>query len=322
MEFFAAATAALAVMFLAAYAIRMRALNPEDARLRVLTPLSDVVVENTGQGGAILRRGGSSIPILSRLLDRRGYADRTRYDLERASLTLRPGEYLLIRLMLAAVTFLVLMLITLSPLGFVIAFAAAGFAFMLPAFWVRQRINKRVRAIERQLVETITLIANAQRSGFAFSQGVDVAARRMGPPISTELNRMILDVNMGASTEDALAAMNDRINSEDLDLVVTAILIQRQTGGNLVEVLENVTEIMRDRERIKGDIKSLTASQRLSGWVLSLWPVVLALIFFAINPSTMSLMWTTAPGLIMSTVWVCLNLMGVFTMRRILDIDI
>ena len=104
--------------------------------------------------------------------------------------------------------------------------------------------------------------------------------------------------------------------------MVTAILIQRQTGGNLVEVLENVTEIMRDRERIKGDIKSLTASQRLSGWVLSLWPVVLALIFFAINPSTMSLMWTTVPGLIMSTVWVCLNLMGVFTMRRILDIDI
>jgi tight adherence protein B len=322
MEFLAAATAMISVLFLAAYAIRSRALNPEDTRLRVLTPLSQVVMEDSGAGGAILRRGGSAIPFLNKLLNRRGYADRWRFDLDRAGLTLRPGEYLLVRLVIAAVLFVTLMAVMWSPLGLMLGVVAGAVAYMVPAFWVRLRINRRVRVIEQQLAETITLIANAQRSGFAFSQGVDVAAKRMGPPISIELNRMLLDINMGASTEDALAAMNDRIGSEDLDLIVTAILIQRQTGGNLVEVLDNVTEIMRDRERIKGDIKSLTASQRLSGFILSVWPAALGLIFFAINPSAMSLMWTTLPGLIMLVTWGTLNLLGVFTMRRILDIDI
>jgi tight adherence protein B len=144
----------------------------------------------------------------------------------------------------------------------------------------------------------------------------------MGPPISVELSRMMLDMNMGASTEDALVAMNERIGSEDLDLVVTAILIQRQTGGNLTEVLDNVTEIMRDRERIQGEIKSKTASQRMSGLILSAWPAALGLLFFAINPSMMSLMWTTTPGVVLLVIWLTLNLLGFFTMRRVLAIDI
>jgi tight adherence protein B len=203
-------------------------------------------------------------------------------------------------------------------LGIVLGFAG----YMIPAVWVGMRGRSRINKIDRQLGETITLIANAQRAGFAFAQGVDVAAQRMGPPISVELSRMMLDMNMGASTEDALVAMNERIGSEDLDLVVTAILIQRQTGGNLTEVLDNVTEIMRDRERIQGEIKSKTASQRMSGLILSLWPAALGLLFFAINPSMMSLMWTTTPGLVLLVIWLTLNLLGFFTMRRVLAIDI
>jgi tight adherence protein B len=195
-------------------------------------------------------------------------------------------------------------------------------AFMLPAFWVKMRIGKRVSGIEKQLVEALTLISNAQRSGFAFAQGVDLAAKRVGPPISIELNRMLLDINLGASTEDALVAMNERIDSEDLDLVVTAILIHRQTGGNLAEILDNVTETMRDRERIKGEIKTLTSSQRLSGWILSLWPGVLALLFALIAPKMMSLLVTTTPGLVMLGIWGVLNLLGFISIRRILDIDI
>lgn len=166
------------------------------------------------------------------------------------------------------------------------------------------------------------LISNAQRAGFAFSQGIDVATKRIGPPMSVELNRMLLDMNLGASTEAALHAMNERIGSDDVHMVVTAILIQRQTGGNLAEVLDHVTETMRDRDRILGEIKTLTSSQRLTGFVLSLWPMALALVFLAINPDMMSLMWTTDAGLVMLGTWIVLNAAGFFAIRRILDIDI
>jgi len=322
MELLAAVVAGVSVLLLFSYAMRAARLRPADARLRVLAPLSSAVVEQRGDGEAILRPGGSAIPVIGSMLDRRAFGERWRFELERAGLTLRAGEYFLLRAMLAGIAFLGAAVFLRSPLGVAIGAAAGAGAFMVPALWVRRRVRSRVAAIERQLVETITLIANAQRTGYAFSQGVEVAAQRMGPPISVELNRVLLDINMGAATEDALGAMNQRVGSDDLDLVVTAILIQRQSGGNLAEVLDNVTEIMRDRERIKGEIKTLTASQQLSGWILSCWPLALALLFFAINPRTMSLMWTTLPGVVLLVVWGTLNLLGVLTMRRILNIDI
>jgi len=321
MELIAAFTAGLSVFLLAAYAIRARALTPAESRLRFLTPRRDVRIEADEQG-AILRRSASSIPAVTRLLTRRGYAERWAYDLERAGLSLRPGEYFLIRAMLAVVTFAVVFVVARNALAFVIGIALAVVAYMLPAFWLKMRVSRRIGALEKQLVETITLIANAQRAGFAFSQGVDVAAKRVGPPMSVELNRMLLDVNLGASTEDALMAMNERVGSDDLDMVITAILIQRQTGGNLAEVLDNVTETMRDRERIQGEIKTLTASQRLTGMILSAWPLVLGLLFAAINPSMTSLMWTTTPGIVLLCIWATLNFLGFITLRKILDIDI
>jgi tight adherence protein B len=149
-----------------------------------------------------------------------------------------------------------------------------------------------------------------------------MAAQRMPDPISTELNRMLLDVNLGASTEDALAGMNARIGSDDVDMVITAILIQRNSGGNLAEVLDNVTETMRERERMEGEIKTLTSSQRATAWVLTLWPVVLGLLFFAISPTAMSLMWTTGVGIALLIIWAVLTMMAAFTYRRILAIDV
>jgi tight adherence protein B len=179
-----------------------------------------------------------------------------------------------------------------------------------------------MRAIDIQLVETITLISNALRAGFAFAQGIDAAAKRVGPPMSIELGRVLVDISLGRSTEEALTALNERIGSDDLDMVVTAILIQRGSGGNLVEVLDNVTATMRDRERIRGEIKTLTSAQRFTAWVLSIWPLCVALMFFAVNPDIMSLMWTTGAGVALLIVWGVLNLLGVVALQRILSIEI
>lgn len=320
MEALAAVISAGAIFLLLAYMVRTYALKPQEARLKALTPALDVKLESSSEGVSLLRRDSSAV--VSRLLSTSAYASRWQFQLDRAGLKLRPSEYFLMRLVLGAVVVLIVSLIGRSAIAFIVGLPLGALAYMLPAVFVNVKTQQRINAIERQLVETITLIANALRAGFAFSQGVDVAAKRVGPPISAELNRMLLDINLGMSTEEALQSMNDRIGSEDLDMVVTAILIQRNSGGNLAEVLESVTETMRDRERIRGEIKTLTSAQRFTGWVLSLWPVCIAGMFFAINPGVASLMWTTGAGVVLLFIWGVLNLLGVITLQKILSIDI
>jgi len=323
MEVFAAVLASASVLLLLVYLVRARSLRPSESRIRYLSPVNAVAVETAkADDRPILRRDASGIPAIGSFLSSNGYAERWRIELERADLRFRPGEYFLMRLLLAGVALVIVSLIGRNAIAAVVGVAIAVMVYMFPAYWVRFRIQRRLNKVNAQLVETISLIANGIRAGFAFSQSVDAASGRMGPPISTELNRMLLDVNLGASTEDALLAMRDRIGSDDMDMVVTAILIQRSTGSNLVEVLESVTETMRDRERIQGEIKTMTSQQRLAGWILSLWPATLGLLFFAIQPSLMSIMWETTTGMFLLVLWAVLNIIGVVTIRRILDIDI
>ncbi len=311
-----------ALFLLLVYGVRLRALRPSEARVRGLAPRLELDRGDDGQ--VLLRRGASGIPRISQWLNTSGYAERWAFDLDRAGLRLRAGEYLLLRLMVAAIVAAIILAAgrNIGPAVLPLALVAGAPAFMIPAFWVSMRIKGRIKKIERQLVETITLIENALRAGFAFSQGVDVAAERIGPPMSLELNRLLLDVSLGASMEDALHAMDDRIKSDDLDMVITAILIQRTTGGNLAEVLHNVTETIRDRERIKGEINTMTAQQRLTGRILTFYPIAIGGVVFLINPKMTSLLWTTGPGLALLGIWCVMLVAGYVAINKILDIDI
>jgi tight adherence protein B len=320
MEALAAIVAGGAIFFFLAYMIRVGALRPAESRLRFLSENKDVALSSTSGGTALLRRTPNTF--VSRLLSASDYARRWELEIERADLKLRPSEYLLLRLALAVATVALITLLGRSGVAFVISLPLAAIMYMMPSYWLRFRTGRRIAAINKQLVETITLITNALRAGFAFSQGIDVAAKQMGPPISVELGRMLLDINLGKSTEDALLALNERIGSDDMDMVVTAILIQRNSGGNLAEVLENVSETIRDRDRIQGEIKTLTSQQRLSGWVLSLWPLLLGLTLAAFNLEIMKLFFTMTLGNILLALWAGLWVIGVFAIRRILDIDI
>jgi len=322
MSVLVAISASACVFLFAVYLLRARGLRSPEMRIQRLSPSRDVTVAAGAGGGSFLKRNSSSIPALSRWLNARGYAERWAFELERADLSLRPGEYLMVRLFGAFVVAALVALIGRNAIALVVALPLGAMFYMLPAQWLKLRTQRRLRKINAQLVETITLITNGVRAGFAFAQSVDVAAKRIGPPISVELNRMLLDVNLGGSMEEALGALNDRIGSDDVDMLVTAILIQRGSGGNLAEILESIGETIQERERIHGEIKTLTSSQRLTGWILSLWPAALALMFFAIIPSTMSLLWTTSAGLVLSGIWVTLNVLGIFAIRRILDIDV
>jgi tight adherence protein B len=298
----------------------MNGAGEEEQRLRALRP------QGPAQGAearTLLRRSTSAIPALRRALDTSSWADRAALDLERAHLSLRVGEYLMIRVFAAALLCAIPLLVAQGQIvGLAIAIPLALVGFMLPALYVTLKKRRRLHAIDRQLVEGLSHIANSIRAGFAMLQAIDAAAQRLQPPLSEEFSRLVTDVRLGASLEDALTALGNRVGSYDLDMVITAILIQRSTGGNLSEVLDNVAETIRERDRIRGEVRVLTAQMRFAAWVLSLWPVVLAGIFFLLNPDLMSNLWTETTGIVLLVIAGVLQLLGFFTIRRIAAIEI
>ena len=272
---------------------------------------------------AVILRQISAIPALRSFLTDNAWAERTSLDLERANLHLRVGEYLLARVFLAVLfTFLGLLIVGLRTQGLLLAIPMAFLGFMLPAFYLGLRKGRRQQAIQRQLVEAITLIANSLRSGFGFLQGVQAAAQQLTPPITDELEHLVQDISLGVSTEQALADMGRRVGSQDLDIAITAIVVQRSTGGNLSEILDSVAETMRERERVQGEISTLTAEKRLSGNVLAVYPAVIAALMFLIHPDVMSTLWTSSTGVMLLVIAVVLQLIGFIAIRRIVTIDI
>lgn len=297
----------------------MNVSGEEEARLRSLRART---AEKEAEE-ALLRRGTSSIPALRRVLDTSVWADRAALDLERAHLSLRVGEYLMIRFFTAGVFLVVPLFIEhRSVIGLIVGLVLAPVGYMLPAFYVRLKKQRRLNRIDRQLVEALSHIANSIRAGFAMLQAIDAAAQRLEPPLSEEFSRLVADVRLGASLEDSLVAMSGRVGSYDLDMMITAILIQRGSGGNLSEILDNVAETIRERDRIRGEIKVMTAQQRFAATVLALWPLALGGIFFLLNPSLMSNLWTEPAGLVLLGIAVTLQLLGLLTIRRITTIEI
>ena len=291
--------------------------SPAERRLRALRSRAEKTKD------ASILRQLSGIPALRSFLSDNAWAQRTSLQLERANVHLRVGEFLLVRALVAVLLF-VLSLFVVGPRleALLLAVPLAILGVMLPAFWLNFMRHRRLRAIEGQLVETLTLISNAVRSGFGLLQGVQAAARQLSPPMSDELEHMIQDTNLGVSAEEALLDLGRRAGSYDLDMAITAIAIQRTTGGNLSEILDNVAETIRERERVQGEINTLTAEKRFSGNILSVYPAALAAIMFLIRPNLMSVLVTESAGWVLLGIAATLQVIGFIIIRRIVSIDI
>jgi tight adherence protein B len=271
----------------------------------------------------VILRQLSEIPALRSFLANHPWTERASSDLERANVHLRVGEYLLARASLAVLLPLVgLIVIGFGVPGLLLSVPLGVLGFMLPAFYVHMLKRRRLRAIEGQLVEMLTLLSNSVRSGFSFLQGTKSAASQMSPPMSEELEHMIHDTNVGVGTEQALLDMGRRVGSYNLDMAITAIVIQRTTGGNLSEILDNVAETIRERERIQGEINTLTAEKRMSGNILSVYPTLLAVVMFLIRPSLMSVLISEPAGWVLLAVALTFQVTGFLVIRRIVSIDI
>ncbi len=310
-----------AIALFALYFARMTLSRPEDIRIRRLAEPPKVVSRGLSSE-QVMRRGASSLPFLRPLLENSAWAGRIEREIEQAGLKLRVGEYIVGRCIIGLVVFVMMFALGRSPVAFVIGILCGVIGFLLPAYWLTFLRKRRVERIAKQLPEAVTMIANALKAGFAFQHGIDMVAKQMEPPISEEFTRVMVDMNLGASVEEALYAMLARADSEDMNLVVTAIMIQRTSGGNLSEILETVGETMRERERLLGEVKTMTSQQRFSGTVLTLWPLFILAMFSMFNWKHTSLLFTTNAGLVLITVGIVLQAVGYYAIRRILDVEI
>jgi tight adherence protein B len=277
-----------------------------------------------GQPPRALRRHYlGSLPGLSLIFGPSQWAQRVATDLEKADLRLRVSEYLAVCLAFALGLFvLVLWLVGLNLVGLVVGLAMAGLGYLLPHVYVHMRKHQRLSRLDGQLEETLTLISNSLRSGFGLAQAMDAAASQLQPPIADELRRSLREADLGSSMEETLTALSRRVDSRDLDMVITAILIQRSVGGNLAEVLDNVAYTMRERARIKGEIRTLTTPQRMTGYIVAAVPLALAGLFFIVNPDYMSVLITDPIGRVMLALAAAWEVIGIVIIRRILAVDI
>jgi tight adherence protein B len=290
-------------------------------------------IAGTGQGGvAELIAQSQALISLNRVVEQRDFGANLARDIARADLQLKPSEFLLIwgGTIVGVPIVMLLLSVVLSPLGsplFLLIGAVIG--FFLPRFWLARRRNGRLGAFNKQLPDTITLIANALRAGSSFLQAVELVVRESPPPVSIEFGRVIREVNLGLPFDQALENMVRRVRSDDLELMATAISIQHQVGGNLAEILDSIAYTIRERVRIKGEIRTLTAQQRLSGYVVAGLPIALAGFLFVAAPGFMAPMFLNPPEVLGLPAGVVILIFGGFMMflgfmfiRKIVDIEV
>ena len=274
----------------------------------------------------------SALANFNRVVEKRDWGSNLARELARADLALKPTEFLAIRI--GAMLGIPLALIVLSPfIGFFQSPVAwiIGFVvgYFIPRLWLNRRKSARLKAFNGGLADTIMLLANSLRAGSSFLQSVEMVVREARPPISTEFARVIREVNLGLPLDDALANLQRRVRSDDLDLMTTAIAIHHQVGGNLAEILDMIAFTIRERVRIKGEIRTLTAQQRMSGYVVGFLPIGLILLLSVIAPTFMSPMFQKPPelmgqpaGLFILGFGGLMMAVGFFFIRRIVDIEV
>lgn len=243
-------------------------------------------------------------------------------NLRRADSRLQPGDFITISLFLAGVGFAAPFLLLGGAFGAVLGVGAAVIAFFVPQKWMDQRREGRRKKLEEQLPEALSLIANSLKAGFGLLQSLDQAAEQLDHPLATELETTIHEMNVGANADEALLGLSERSGSYDLDLAVTAMLVQRSVGGNLAEILDTVAAMMRERIRIRGEIQTLTSQQRLTGMVIGALPIGVGAMFLVVSPDYISVLFTHTAGRIMLGVSIVLELIGVMVIRRIVTIEV
>lgn len=256
---------------------------------------------------------------LNQLLTPLSLADKLETELRKTTIPIKGSEFIVLNL---------ITLITLGIIGFLIfkdvlitiLFILVGLA--TPYLYLKYNQRRRMAKFNDQIADSLSIISNSLKAGYSFFQALEMVSGEMSPPISEEFTRVLKEVNLGAPAEEALQALTERIDSDDLDLVITAVLIQRQVGGNLSEILDNISHTIRERIRIKGEIKTLTAQGRISGIIIAILPIGLGLLLYLINPGYMTPLFTHPLGQTMLGAALFSQLLGVVLIKKVVSIKV
>lgn len=284
-------------------------------------PLGDLYDKEDDES-QIEEKRGSPLMAIDKILTQRNFGKSWRKKLARADLKLTVAEFAGLHVIgmiggFAAGYFL------LFAGDLIFSIVAAFIGFFIPRIYVARTISKRLIEFEKQLPDTLGLWVNALRSGYSVLQSMEAIAQDAPEPTKTEFNRVVQEVALGIDVADALDHLLERVESEDLDLVITAVNIQREVGGNLAEILDVIGDTIRERIKLKGEIRVLTAQGRITGYLISFLPIGLAMLLNVINPGYMGQMFENRTcGWPMIGAGLALIGIGTAIIQKIIDIDI
>lgn len=241
------------------------------------------------------------------------------FKLKQAGINFTAPEFVVMNLLAAGVVEVLVYMLTIN------GSLAISIALLIPlGIWltVLISIRRRKNSFTEQLGDCLTTIANALRAGYSFQQAAEVIAKEMEPPISEEFARLSADIRMGIPLEAALNETDKRVENSDFTLVVTAVLIQREVGGNLAQILDTISDTIMERIRMKREINALTAQGKFSAMILLFLPFVIGIFMFMINPEQMGLLFSETPGRIAVALAIVMDLIGFLIIRRIVNIEI
>ncbi len=297
------------------------------SRSRVLTRLGDITALVDEERPEKALTGERAVPrvvvTLDRVISRQSFAMRMATDLARANLKLTVVEFMLLNLAVGVAGILAGVLLLLGRELWIVGVIGGGIlGFIAPHLFLKLRQTRRVNAFNGQLGDTITLLANSLRSGYSLLQSMEMVSKELSPPVSEEFERVVREIGLGLSNQEGLNNLLRRITSDDLDMMITAVNIHHEVGGNLAEILDTIGHTIRERVRIQGEIRTLTAMARYSGYVVSILPIAVAGIVFIMSHDYMSTLWTTPCGQQMLVAAVIGMSIGWLAIRRIVNIDV
>lgn len=245
-------------------------------------------------------------------------AEKLEMELMKADMLITVEELLVVKILSSCSITLLLFAISRD---FIIAVIAFIIVWLVPRFIIGRRQKERIKLFDSQLTEGITVISNSLKAGYSFLQAVAVVSEEMQDPFSKEFKKLLKEMSLGISEEEALRGLMNRMESDDLRLVLNAILIQKDIGGNLSEILDNISETIRERQKIRNEIKTLTAQGRLSGIVVMLIPIALGGVIYLFNKEYMILLFTEPLGIGMVVMAAISEIFGFLMIRKIVNVD-
>ena len=260
----------------------------------------------------------SSVGSLNSVLQHAGFAGRIRLLLEQSAVKMNVGVFLLASACSAVVVFLFASTLTRQPL---VGLGFSVLGLFIPYFYVKRALKKRVDKFEEQFPEAIDLVARALRAGHALPTGLGMVADELKAPVGTEFRILFDEQNFGLSLPEAMRNFARRVPVLDARFFVTAVLTQRETGGNLAEVLDNLGNVIRERFKVRRQVRVLSAHGRITGWVLTALPPVLAMATLIVNPKHLGSLLSDPLGQKLIMVGVILQVSGTLIIRKLTDVE-